>query len=186
MVTAMEALIDSKVAELSGGKVDVGDFVISAAASKTKFLLCNGGAYSRATYAALFAKIGTAFGAGDGSTTFNVPDPRSRTLLLAGSGPLLTTRAMNDKGGEETHFLTIAEMPSHAHGVNDPGHTHSVNAGSNTGSSPGGGAQITGSTAAVIGNSATGVTIQNNGGGAAHNNMPPFLTIGNLFIYAGV
>ena len=43
-------------------------------------LLCNGGAYSRTTYADLFAKIGTSFGAGDGITTFNVPDFRGRTI----------------------------------------------------------------------------------------------------------
>ncbi|MGD9576290.1 phage tail protein [Desulfovibrio sp.] len=43
-------------------------------------LLCNGGEYSRTTYADLFAKIGTSFGAGDGITTFNVPDFRGRTI----------------------------------------------------------------------------------------------------------
>lgn len=44
------------------------------------FLLCNGGAYSRTTYAALFAILGTSFGSGDGSTTFNLPDFRGRTI----------------------------------------------------------------------------------------------------------
>lgn len=44
------------------------------------FLICNGGAYSRTIYATLFAKIGTAFGAGDGSTTFNVPDLRGEGI----------------------------------------------------------------------------------------------------------
>ena len=69
----------------SGGKIpdwafDVGDLVPSLATSKTGFVLCNGGAYSRTTYAALFAILGTSFGAGDGSTTFNVPDFRGRTF----------------------------------------------------------------------------------------------------------
>ena len=59
---------------------DVGDLVPSFATSKAGHLLCNGGEYSRTTYAALFARIGTAFGAGDGSTTFNVPDLRGRVL----------------------------------------------------------------------------------------------------------
>lgn len=49
------------------------------------FLLCQGQAVSRTTYAELFAVIGTAFGAGDGSTTFNVPDLRNRTVMGAGS-----------------------------------------------------------------------------------------------------
>lgn len=59
---------------------DVGDLVPSFAASKSGFLLCNGGAYSRTTYSALFAILGTSFGAGNGSTTFNVPDFRGRTI----------------------------------------------------------------------------------------------------------
>ncbi|WP_411330813.1 phage tail protein [Desulfovibrio desulfuricans] len=59
---------------------DVGDIVASFATSKAGHLLCNGGTYSRTTYDALFAILGTSFGAGDGSTTFNVPDFRGRTL----------------------------------------------------------------------------------------------------------
>lgn len=59
---------------------DVSDIIPSFATSKSGFLLCNGGAYSRTTYAALFAILGTSFGSGDGSTTFNVPDFRGRTI----------------------------------------------------------------------------------------------------------
>ena len=58
----------------------VGDLSESFATTRPGSLLCNGGAYSRTTYAALFALLGTAFGAGDGSTTFNVPDFRGRTI----------------------------------------------------------------------------------------------------------
>lgn len=59
---------------------DVGDLMPSIATSKSGFLLCNGGTYSRTTYADLFAVLGTSFGAGDGSTTFKVPDFRGRTF----------------------------------------------------------------------------------------------------------
>ena len=59
---------------------DVGDLMPAFSTAKSGFLLCNGGAYSRTTYAALFAILGTSFGAGDGSTTFNVPDFRRRTI----------------------------------------------------------------------------------------------------------
>ena len=55
-----------------------GDFVWSYASSKTGFLLCNGAAISRTTYADLYAIIGTKFGTGDGSTTFNLPDMRGK------------------------------------------------------------------------------------------------------------
>ena len=52
------------------------------------WLLCQGQAISRTTYAALFAVIGTAYGAGDGSTTFNLPDPREAALVGAGTNVL--------------------------------------------------------------------------------------------------
>lgn len=56
----------------------VGDFCWSYRSSKTGFLLCNGAAVSRTTYADLYAIIGTKFGTGDGSTTFNLPDMRGK------------------------------------------------------------------------------------------------------------
>jgi microcystin-dependent protein len=90
------------------------------------WLNCDGSAVSRSTYAALYAAIGTEWGAGDGSTTFNVPDTRSRTIVGAGSSTSsgLTTRALGATGGEETHALTVAELATHNHGVADPTHNH--------------------------------------------------------------
>lgn len=74
------------------------------------WLLCDGTAVSRATYAALFAVIGTKFGVGDGSTTFNLPNLARRSPIGPGSG-----WAVGQQVGEETHTLTIAEMPAHTH-----------------------------------------------------------------------
>lgn len=76
------------------------------------WLLCNGQAVSRTTYAVLFAEWGTKYGAGDGSTTFNVPDLRDRTLIGAS-----TTHPLGWTGGAETHTLVLAEMPAHQHQV---------------------------------------------------------------------
>lgn len=82
------------------------------------WLLCNGAAVSRTTYANLFAAIGTRYGAGDGSTTFNVPNGSSRSLMAAGAGVGLSNRDINSIFvGEETHLQTIAEMPSHHHTI---------------------------------------------------------------------
>jgi microcystin-dependent protein len=105
------------------------------------FLLCFGQAVSRSTYADLFAAIGTTFGAGDGSTTFNVPDLRGR--IPAGQDDMGGTPAnrltdqpggvdgsiLGASGGDEVHTLTTAEMPSHTHTgttASDGSHSHSV------------------------------------------------------------
>jgi microcystin-dependent protein len=79
------------------------------------WLLCDGNAVSRGTYAALFAVVGTIYGAGDGSTTFALPDLRGRAAIGAGQGVSLTNRTLGGKVGGETHVLTVAEMPSHLH-----------------------------------------------------------------------
>ncbi|MEK9769600.1 MAG: tail fiber protein [Betaproteobacteria bacterium] len=92
----------------------------------TGFLLCNGAAVSRTTYSALFAVIGTDYGTGDGSSTFNVPDLRGRVIAGLGGGTggssLLTNQSgglngdtMRDTGGAETHTLTEAQLASHKH-----------------------------------------------------------------------
>jgi microcystin-dependent protein len=169
------------------------------------WLNCDGSAVSRNTYAALYTLIGTTYGAGDGTTTFNLPDLRGRFGLGAGQGASLTNRLLGAVGGEETHALTIAELAvhshtasqgNHSHTIPDPGHNHSIGANAGilaTGSSGwqfGGGSGgnwgtiasptgITGTTAA----SAGAITIANAGSGSGHNTMPPFLVI-NFIIKA--
>lgn len=94
------------------------------------WLLCDGtNTYSRTTYAALFAVIGTVYGSGNGSTTFGVPDMRGRAGIGAGSGPGLTTRSLGSTVGTEQHTLTTAQMPSHNHTASDSGHSHSTSVG---------------------------------------------------------
>jgi microcystin-dependent protein len=137
------------------------------------FLVCDGRAISRTTYSALFAIIGTNFGAGNGSTTFNLPDPRGRAIAASGSGAGLTARILGTSLGAENHTLTISEMPNHNHTVQgyvrtdyDANDAFSNFSGLDTGGS----------------NYASTFV----GGGQPHNNMQPTLFIGNLFIYAGV
>lgn len=90
------------------------------------WVLCDGSAISRTVFSELFGVIGVTYGVGDGSTTFNVPDARGRTLIGAGLGSGLTNRVLASTGGEEDVSLTVANLPGHNHGVTDSGHLHAV------------------------------------------------------------
>lgn len=97
------------------GHISIG----AAAAAAPGWLLCNGQAVSRTTYASLFTAISTTYGTGDGSTTFNVPDLRGKFPLgVAASG---TGNTLGGTGGEIDHDHT---GPSHTH--TGPSHTHST------------------------------------------------------------
>jgi len=87
------------------------------------FLICDGSEISRTTYASLFAAIGTIYGAGDNSTTFNIPNISGRVAI--GSS---VTHTIGTTGGEETHTLLTNEMPAHSHTIPAHGHTHTIKA----------------------------------------------------------
>lgn len=76
------------------------------------YLLCDGSAVSRSTYAALFSVVGTIYGTGDGTTTFNLPDMRGRVAVGKDSG---TFSVLGARAGEETHVLATTEIPAHNH-----------------------------------------------------------------------
>lgn len=103
-----------------------GDYKLTSnsGAITSEWLECNGQAVNRATYPNLFAAIGTTYGAGNGTTTFNVPDWRD--YIISGAGPG-GSRAIGGTGGSDTTSLVTANLPSHNHGINDPGHSHGVN-----------------------------------------------------------
>ena len=86
------------------------------------WLLCDGALVSRAAYPGLFAAIGTTYGAGDGSTTFGLPDLRGRVIVGTGAGDGLTDRSRGATGGAETVALSLAQAPSHSHTVNSHSH----------------------------------------------------------------
>jgi microcystin-dependent protein len=102
--------------------------LFGGAAAPAGYLLCDGTSYLRATYPDLFTAIGTTFGSVDG-THFNVPDLRGRVPVGVGTGTgggssgtglpsggsALTAVAMAGWKGEETHALSVAELPAHHH-----------------------------------------------------------------------
>jgi microcystin-dependent protein len=92
------------------------------------FLYEDGRAVSRTTYSALFAKYGTTHGSGDGTTTFNIPDRRGRSLVGKDG-----SHALGATGGATTHSLSTAELAAHTHSITDPTHTHGVDTPNDTG-----------------------------------------------------
>jgi len=133
-----------------------------------KWIYADGQTRSRTTYAALFALYGEKYGAGDGSTSFNIPDLRGRFVYGVG---VQNEPNMYVSGGEVQHTLTTLEMPAHTHDQRGfaSGATTPVRniAGARTGSETT--VEATGST----------------GGDSPHNNMPPYRTLA-YGIYAGV
>ncbi len=94
-----------------------------SAAIPDGWFICDGRQVSRADQAALFAVIGTVYGAGNGVSTFHLPDLRGRAVIGmdnmgSGAANVITdarARTLGGRLGEEKHQLTIAEMPSHSH-----------------------------------------------------------------------
>lgn len=113
------------------GTLEVGDYIwASHPNGRAKSLLANGQAVSRVTYKSYFEKVGTTYGAGDGATTFNIPDVRGRFILgVAASG---TGAVLGETGGDIDHTHTAG---SHTHSISSDGggttssdgdHSHSV------------------------------------------------------------
>ncbi|WP_293788399.1 phage tail protein [uncultured Pedobacter sp.] len=93
----------------------VGVYKYSATNTLNGYLKCDGSAVSRSGYSALFSLIGTAFGSGDGSTTFNLPDLRGRIYANIGAGSGLPYRSLAGIMGSETTSLNENYMPVHRH-----------------------------------------------------------------------
>jgi microcystin-dependent protein len=172
----------STVADALAALVPAGTVIQSARVSAPAgYLLCEGQAVSRSTYASLFDAIGTTYGSGDGSSTFNLPNLQGRVPVGKNSGTFSTLGAT---GGAETHTLTVDQIPSHNHGgsTNTTGaHTHVVNnqntqqfvtaAGSTYG-------LITSQTGGATGSAGNhSHTISSQGGGQAHNNLQPYIVL---------
>ncbi len=132
------------------------DFYGSSA--PTGWLFCDGSAVSRTTYAALFTAIGTTYGSGNGSTTFNVPDRRHRVSIGAGAGArdgesgsgvisggtALSTLSIGEWGGSSEVTLTADQsgLPEHAHEIS----LASASGGGGSGTNPAGNDTATGTT----------------------------------------
>ena len=152
----------------------------------TGFLLCDGSAVSRTTYATLFSAISTTYGSGDSSSTFNLPDLRGRVIagqddMGGASANRLTNQTggingdnLGDTGGSETHALTTAQLASHTHSFSD---TDSITVGtlvSGDSVNRGGSGQLFSNNSVTV--SISGTT-GSAGSGSAHNNVQPTIIL---------
>ena len=104
--------------EIGGESLPIGSMIPYGSQNNvpSNWKICDGSEVSRTTYADLFSVIGTSYGAGDGSTTFNLPNKKGRVSVgLDSSQTEFST--IGKKGGEKTHQLKVEELPSHAHTV---------------------------------------------------------------------
>jgi microcystin-dependent protein len=200
------------IANTAGIVGEVRQFAGPSAAVPSGWYLCAGQAFSRTTFSGLFSVIGTTWGAGDGSTTFNLPDLRGRAMfgqdnmggtpagrLTAGvSGvPGTTIGGVGGDQSTQAHNHGLND-PSHTHAVVDPGHVHQLTVANSptgggghgvdatttaSGTNPNLGLIIVGFTGISLDNADTGITLSPYGTGAAQN-VPPAAVV-NMIIYAG-
>ena len=192
-------------AEPSGGEgVPIGSVMSYAGSSAPSgWLLMYGQAISRTAYADLFAVLGTTYGNGDGSTTFNLPDLRGRVVAgldnMGGSSSNRLTSPVNgdglgNSGGSQSHTLSISQMPQHNHSISDPGHRHqdywdqsvlNYNPGNPTRPYSDYRGGISNYRYNYTSYSTTGISINYAGSGQSHNNVQPTFIL-NYIIFAGL
>ena len=162
----------------AGGSADIGDIKMTACSTAPDgWMICDGSAISRTTYADLFAAIGTTYGTGDGSTTFNIPNLAGKTALGANS-----SHSLGSTGGAETQTITANNLPKHTH----PMGSIQMHVQSSSSQSPSGNYISTSSGRYSLDTwSQTGNTGQNSSSATALNIMSPYCTI-NYIIYTGV
>jgi microcystin-dependent protein len=149
--------------------------------------LCDGQLLPISSNTALFSILGTTYG-GDGRTTFALPDLRGRAPIHAGQGPGLSPRYLGQRGGAETVVLTSNQMPSH-------NHMAQINADSTVATSdrpqntfPARNAAATPQYGENVNSTLniTAISVGNAGGGQAHPNMQPYVTINYIICLVGI
>lgn len=176
-VQAVNSMMTNPLPSAQGGVPPGVILAFAGTAEPSGWVMCYGQALSRTGEAAeLFAKIGTTFGSGDGSTTFNVPDMRGRVAAgvdnmggttagrVTSGGSGVAGNTLGAAGGSEVHTLTTAQIPAHTHGMSQamPAITNGA----------GGVNRASSNTADKLSG-----TSDSTGGGGAHNNVQPTIML---------
>ena len=179
-LTANATTVTTLTVLSGGGIAPTGSLTMWAgavASPPTGWLACNGANVSRTTYSALFAVIGTSFGAGDTSTTFTLPNLLNKFPVGAGD-----TYALAATGGSAN---AIVVSHTHTATVTDPGHTHTIPITSGIGGEGGTPNSLTSTNGASTFNetansNTTSITVSNSteGASATNANLPPYVAVG--------
>ncbi|MBU6361921.1 MAG: tail fiber protein [Chloroflexi bacterium] len=138
--------------------------------------LCNGQLLPINQNQALFSLLGTTYG-GDGRVNFALPDLRGRTPIHIGNG-----HTFGERGGEQAHTLTIAELPTHSHTL--AGTSSAANSNNATNAMLGAVNNSYGAVQNLV--ALSSATLINTGGGQAHLNMQPFSTVNFSIALQGI
>jgi microcystin-dependent protein len=162
--------VSNATAKVTNNIIPAGAIIPTAATTLPSggWLLCDGSAVVRASFPALFEAIGTTYGSGNGSTTFNIPNLKGR-IPLGQDTTQTEFDILGETGGAKTHTLTAAEIPAHTHPQ------QVVNNGT---------AGTAGTQGASTANATTvGTTGSNSGGDGAHNNLQPYIVLRYIIKY---
>lgn len=150
-----------------GDSIPVGTIVeYSGNELPTGYLSCDGQEVSRSEYSSLFDVIGTTYGSGDGSTTFNLPNLKGKVAVGIDENDT-DFDELAKSGGEKKHTLTITEMPSHTHSSNN-----AIVTGKAELQGLSGGAAWT-----DTGGVGRGLVTSSSGSNASHNNLQPYIVL---------
>jgi microcystin-dependent protein len=138
--------------------------------------LCDGQLLPINQNQALFSLLGTTFG-GDGRVNFALPDLRARTPIHVGSG-----HTLGERGGEQAHTLSIAELPAHTHVLNGSNTPAEINTPTEAFLAMANNAYAPAGNLAAL----SPASVTNAGGSQAHLNMQPFLTLSFCIALIGI
>lgn len=157
----------------------------AASSAPAGWLLCDGTAISRTTYATLFSVISTQYGIGNGSTTFNLPNFKGRVPVCLGTDTEFDS--LGETGGSKTHTLTTAQLPTHNHTYQD---SYFAESGGGSGSAFGSGSATDNDNSfyyrkndGTSSSSPQDLTTGNKGDGESFNIIQPYIVVQFIIKY---